>query len=318
MPHAYDPEVEAAIRPMLDRFSQASKIPPGDVLARRAAMDEAVKHFNPLPYIGDVTTKDYQASATDGQSLLVRWFTKTDAPTTAGPAILFVHGGGMILGNVKMFQHVIAGIVSMSGVPFAAVEYRVAPEHPHPTLVEDCYAGLTWLRDNAKELNVDPSRIGIMGESAGGGIAAGVTLMARDRKFTPPLAKSILIYPMLDDRNTVLDEKIAPFALWNYDDNITGWGALLGKDVGGENVSPYAAPARATDLSGLPPTYIDVGQLDIFVYEDMEYANRIARAGGTVEFHLHPGCLHGYDTFASQADVSKRAIQDRVRVIKSI
>jgi acetyl esterase/lipase len=123
----------------------------------------------------------------------------------------------MIMGSVELFQNPIAGLVSMSGVPFAAVEYRLAPEHPHPTLVEDCYAGLTWLRDNAKELSVDPSRIGIMGESAGGGIAAGVTLMARDRTFTPPLAKSILIYPMMDDRNTILDEKLAPFVFWSYD-----------------------------------------------------------------------------------------------------
>jgi acetyl esterase/lipase len=224
----------------------------------------------------------------------------------------------MIMGSVELFQNPIAGLVSMSGVPFAAVEYRLAPEHPHPTLVEDCYTGLTWLRDNAKELSVDPSRIGIMGESAGGGIAAGVTLMARDRTFTPPLAKSILIYPMMDDRNTILDEKLAPFVFWSYDDNSTGWAALLGKDVGGKNVSPYAAPARATDLSGLPPTYIEVGQLDIFMYEDMEYACRIAWAGGVVEFHLHPGCPHGFENFAPQVDVSKRAIQDRVRAIKSI
>jgi acetyl esterase/lipase len=318
MPYAYDPEIEAAMKPMRDILSVASKIPYGNVLARRTAIDEVQKRFNRPPFPDDVTTKDYQVAASNGQSIVVRWFTQRDCQTTAGPAILFVHGGGMILGSVEMFQNGIASLVSMSGVPFAAVEYRLAPEHPHPTLVEDCYTGLTWLRDNAKALNIDPSRIGIMGESAGGGIAAGVTLMARDRKLTPPLAKSILIYPMLDDRNIVTNEEILPFLFWDYEDNKTGWASLLGKDFGGENVSQYAAPARANDLSGLPPTYIDVGQLDIFLNEDVEYATRISRAGGIVEFHLHSGCPHGFESIAPQADVSKRAIQDRVRVIKSI
>jgi acetyl esterase/lipase len=143
------------------------------------------------------------------------------------------------------------------------VEYRLAPEHRYPTPVEDCYSGLQWLAGHADELDVDPERIAVMGDSAGGGLAAAVALMSRDRGG-PTLAHQILIYPMLDDRNTSPDPEIVPFAVWSYDDNITGWGALLGEAVGGASVSPYAAPARAIDLSGLPSCYLKVGQLDIF------------------------------------------------------
>ena len=127
-----------------------------------------------------------------------------------------------------------------------------------------------------------------MGDSAGGGLAAGVCLMARDRGG-PPIAQQLLIYPMLDDRPTTPDPQLVPFLTWTYDDNLTGWAALLGDSAGADAVSPYAAPARATDLTGLPDTYIDVGDLDIFRNEDITYARRLSDAGVPTELHLHPG-----------------------------
>jgi acetyl esterase/lipase len=148
-------------------------------------------------------------------------------------------------------------------------------------------------------------------------LAAAVALLARDRGG-PDLAAQILIYPMLDDRNTIPDPEIAPFAVWSYDDNITGWGALLGDAIGGPDVPAYAAPARATDLSDLPPCYIEVGQLDIFRDEDLAYAQRLNRAGVNVEFHLRPGVPHEFETYAHTSDVARRSGADRLRSLRGI
>jgi acetyl esterase/lipase len=156
-----------------------------------------------------------------------------------------------------------------------------------------------------------------MGDSAGGGLAAAVALLARERGG-PAISCQVLIYPMLDDRTTTPDAQIAPFATWTYDDNITGWGALLGERAGSDGVSPLAAPARATDLTGLPPAYIEVGELDIFRVEDVGYAGRLAAAGVRAELHVHPGAPHAFDAIAPDASVTMRAVEDRLRVLRSL
>jgi acetyl esterase/lipase len=228
----------------------------------------------------------------------------------------------MIMGLEQLghiYDIVVRDYVAISGVPMLVVDYRVAPEHPHPTPVEDCYAALRWLAERAAALGVDPARLAVMGDSAGGGLAAGVSLLARDRRG-PTLAQQLLIYPMLDDRTTTPDPQLAslPFLIWTYDDNVTGWAALLGDSAGTGAVSPYAAPARADDLTGLPDAYIDVGDLDIFRDEDVTYARRLADAGIPTELHVHPGCPHGFETLASGADVSRRAIGDRIRRLRAL
>lgn len=217
----------------------------------------------------------------------------------------------------RIYDLAVRDYVAASGVPMLVVDYRVAPEHPHPTPVEDCYAALRWLATNAASLGVDPARLAVMGDSAGGGLAAAVCLLARDRGG-PAVAQQILIYPMLDDRAATPDCSLLPYLTWTYDDNVTGWGALLGADAGSESVSPYAAPARATDLSGLPDTYLDVGDLDIFRSEDISYATRLADAGVPTELHVYPGCPHAFEALAPSAGVSKRALSDRVRRLRSL
>jgi acetyl esterase/lipase len=142
--------------------------------------------------------------------------------------VLYLHGGGMILGSVAIFDGPVSRYVAHTGVAMPSIEFRLAPEHPHPTPVEDAYAGLVWLAAHAEELGVDRNRIAVIGDSAGGGLAAGVSILNRDRGG-PALARQILLYPMLDDRNTNVDPHIAPFAGWSYDHNITGWNALLGE-----------------------------------------------------------------------------------------
>jgi len=261
----------------------------------------------------EVDRHDHVAASFDGEDVLVRWYAGTSA---RGSAAVYLHGGGMICGSVDLYDRLVAAYVADSGVPMLAVEYRCAPEHPHPTPAEDSFAGLAWLHDHAGELGVDPKRIAVMGDSGGGGLAAAVTLMARDRGVA--VARQILVYPMLDDRTTTPDPALVPFAGWSYDDNYTGWHALLGDTIGTDDVDAYAAPARARDLRGLPPTYIEVGELDIFRDESIEYAQRIARAGTSVELHVHPGCAHGFDRMNPDADVVRRARADRVRALQRV
>jgi len=316
MAFTLDPHVQAALAPMVAAMADAAPPPVGDVRTRRLITEAIMARTaaaQPMP--SDVTTVDYHTLAADGAQILLRWYVKDGA--APGAAVLYLHGGGMIMGSVALYDGPVARYVSYSGAPMLSVDYRLAPEHPHPTPVEDCYAGLRWLSAHAAELGVDPSRIAVMGDSGGGGLAAALALLARDRGG-PALARQILIYPMLDDRNTMPDPAIAPFALWTYDDNSTGWGALLGDAIGGPDVSAYAAPARATDLTGLPAAYIEVGQLDIFRDEDLAYAQRLSRAGVEVEFHLRPGVPHEFETFAFDADVARRSSADRRRILTSL
>ncbi len=314
-----DPEVAQALAPMAAAMAGSTPPPVGDVATRRMILEGVIAHAGDAqPRPADVTMTDYHAKAEDGTPILLRWYTKDGSTATEpGPAAVFLHGGGMILGNVTLFDTTVARYVSSSGTPILSVDYRLAPEHPYPTPVEDAYTALTWLHDHAEELGVDPARIAVMGDSAGGGLAAGVALLARDRGG-PALARQILIYPMLDDRNTTPDPALEPFLTWTYDDNVTGWGALLGTDAGSDDVPCAAAPARAQDVSGLPPTYVDVGELDIFRDEDVEYARRIAATGTSVELHVHPGAPHGFEIFAPDADVARRTRADRIRVLRSL
>jgi acetyl esterase/lipase len=267
----------------------------------------------PIP--ADVTTSEHHATADDGAQIRLRWYAKDGAEP--GPAVLFFHGGGYIFGHIDLFDGPVSRYVSASGVAFMSVEYRRAPEHPFPTPLEDAYAALRWLHEHAGELGVDPDRIAVMGDSAGGGMAAALTILTRERGG-PKIARQILLMPMLDDRTREPDPHIAPFALWSYDDSATAWPALLGDAAGGPDVPATAAPARLEDATGLPPAYIEVGQIDVFRDEDLAYATKLSRAGVPVEFHLHPGAPHEFDSIAFASDVARRAIADRVRVLKSI
>jgi len=227
------------------------------------------------------------------------------------PVIYNTHGGGMILGSRRLevpgyLPYVVEGLAAV-----VSVEYRLAPENPDPAPVEDCYTGLVWTATHAKELSLDPDRILIVGSSAGGGLAAGTALLARDRGF-PTLTHQILICPMLDDRlQTVSSQMLDRQGTWDRNDNLFGWTALLGERRGGPEVSIYAAPARAQDLSGLPKTFIDVGGLESFRDEALIYAQRLSEAGVSVDFHLWAGGFHGFDLIAPQAALSQASLYVR-------
>jgi acetyl esterase/lipase len=317
MTFTLDAEVAAVLATATGQNGPPPAPPAGDVAGRRAALDPMLDYFNnhAQPVAGKVDISDHSVVTPDGVTLLARWYRQPSSDSRA--AVLYLHGGGMILGSVPIFDGPVSRYVARTGVPMLSLQYRLAPEHPHPVPVEDAYAGLTWLAGHAAELAIDPGRIAVMGDSAGGGLAAGVAILSRDRSG-PALARQLLIYPMLDDRTTLPDPNIAPLAGWSYDDNVTGWDALLGTGHEQREIDPSAAPGRLTDAAGLPPAYIEVGQLDIFRDEDIRYALTLSQAGVPLELHLHPGVPHEYDAIAPGADVSRRAQDDRDRVLRSL
>lgn len=232
------------------------------------------------------------------------------------PGVYFIHGGGMMLGTRRSGADELAAWVEEAGVVGVSVEYRLAPEYRHPAPVEDCYAGLTWTAAHTAELGISSPALIIAGQSAGGGLAAATALMARDRGG-PPLSHQILVCPMLDDRGiTPSSGEIDHVGFWGRISNLTGWTALLGDSRGGPDVSPYAAPARATDLTGLPPAFIDVGSVDMFRDEDIDYAARLSRAGVSVEFHLWPGGFHGFEGTVPDSKLGRAALSARLGYLR--
>ena len=307
-----DPAIATALAARAERAAGVEVPARGDALALRALINAGFPaSFAGLAATPDVSWTGYQATAEDGAAIELRWYTRAGAQP--GSAVAYIHGGGMICGTIDYYDPLVRQYVQWTGVPFLSVEYRLAPEHPGETPARDSLAGLRWLADHAAELGVDPARIAVMGDSGGGGVGAGAAILARDTGVA--LARQILIYPMLDDRNTVPDPYIAPTATWTYDMNYTGWHALLGDAIGTDGVSPAAAPARLEDFTGLAPAYIEVGSLDIFRDESSDYAQRLLKAGIDAEFHLHLGSPHGHDWMSLGTPLGDRWKADRIRVI---
>lgn len=252
----------------------------------------------------------------EGQpDVLVSIFRRQDHQP-GGPGFFHTHGGGMIMGDRFYGIEVVLDWVLTLDAVGVTVEYRLAPEHPDPAPVQDCYAALVWTADNADELGFDPRQLVIVGGSAGGGLAAGVSLLARD-SGGPALAGQVLIYPMLDDRNDSLSsQQFVGEGIWDRISNDTGWDALLGERRKTDEVSIYASPSRATDLSGLPPAYIEVGSAEVFRDEDVAYASAMWAWGGSAELHVWPGAYHGFDLAAPQAALSVISRENRTAWVK--
>lgn len=317
MPLTYDPEFLALVgKPALDAQRNAV-LPIHDVMGRRERMAAFVAGSKPdLP--ADVEQHIHHIEAPDGYKVPVYRLQKKIVRTGSAPtaAILHMHGGGYVGVSAEDATPSIAVYVSYSGIPIFSVDYRLAPENPYPVPLEDCWISLLWLQSHAKEFNIDPSMIAIMGESAGGGLAAALAPLARDRKFSPPLAKQILIYPMIDDQTH--SDYTKGVAIFGMEDVITGWAAYLGPLYRTDSIPIYAAASRITNVEGLPPLYLDVGQLDIFVQENFEYVQKFVKAGIATEFHIYTGVPHAFHRFAPTATVTKRAFANRVGAMLSI
>jgi acetyl esterase/lipase len=310
----WDPEVEAAIQPLLAARAERGLPAVGDIATRRAnsrLLFDVVSQRAGIP-VQPVKVSHHAALADDGHRIPLRLYRPDRA--RQGPLVVDIHGGGMISGTLDQNEVLLTSLSARAELAILTPDYRLAPEHPDPSPVQDCYATVRWAAVHATELGIDPARIAVMGGSAGGGLAAGVTLLARDRGG-PAIARQLLIYPMLDDRTRTADPQMAHALLWGADDNVTGWDALLGAADG---VSIYAAPARAIDLSDLPPAYIDVGGLYLFRDEDVAYATLLARSGVPVELHVLPGVPHAFDILAPGSAAAQRALDGRLRFLREL
>jgi acetyl esterase/lipase len=304
----FDPELAAALAVWGEQLPPTLTIEMLPALRNGAAGLDAVT--GDMLAEARITTREVTIPSYDGVDIALSILEPVGRRGT-GPGLYHTHGGGMIIGDRW------AGVATMFdwlhryNAVLVTVEYRLAPEHPDPTPVEDCYAGLVWTADHADELGIDRDRLMILGASAGGGLAAGTTLLARDRKG-PALVGQLLMCPMIDDRDdTISTTQIDGIGVWDRGSNITGWTALLGDRKGGPDVSIYASPARADDLSGLPPAYIDCGSAEVFRDEAVAYATKLWRAGVQAELHVWAGGFHGFDLMAPQAAVSQQSIAAR-------
>lgn len=247
-----------------------------------------------LAVIPDATGSSEWIRRADGSQLELRRYLPSTLDTTISRSvILWIHGGGMFLGSARQDDAHAQELSEALGIRIASVDYRLAPEHPYPESLDDCYTALTWLAERY-------DRVAVVGASAGGGLAAGLALLARDRSG-PAIAALQLAYPMLDDRETDGARELANTVVWNARLNRVGWDAYLG----GRPADQYAAPARATDLSGLPPTYVDTGDIDLFCDEDTAFADGIRAAGGAIDFFVETGAPHGFDLIAPEAKLSR-------------
>lgn len=301
--------VDPALRPLLEAWPTLT--------VTSATLAEARARAMPFPQteVSGVSVEERRVPGPAGAPDIGLRLYRPVAATGPVGCIYHIHGGGYIMGSAQEVDFVYRPLAAALGCVIVSVDYRLAPEAVYPAAIEDCYAGLAWTFAQADALGIDPRRTGVMGESAGGGLAAALALLARDRG-EHRLAFQHLVYPMLDDRTGVRPPPAtAGQFIWNPESNRFAWGALLGQAPGGHDVSPYAAAARAEDLTGLPPSFVMTGALDLFADEDIDYARRLIAAGVPTELHVYPGAFHGFDALAG-IPVADQARADRLAALQ--
>ena len=311
MQRTYDPAIEAEAR-------KIPKLDLSDPVAARAAHRKFMRLLEAQGFKRPTDSRVDEVERTipgprGAPDVRVRLYLPKQRSTGLRPAFVNFHGGAFMLGDLETEHPRCLVMSAEAGAVSLGVDYRLAPENPFPAGLEDCYAALCWVAEHAAELGVDPGRIAVGGGSAGGNLAAAVCLLARDRGG-PHIAFQMLFYPVLDDRCETPSMKAGrDFYVWSYENSLIMWDYYLGKDR--TSVSPYAAPARAADLSGLPSAYIMTAEHDPLRDEGIVYAMRLMEAGVSVELHNFPGTVHGFD-FMTPSDISGRAVKESVEVFK--
>ncbi len=305
-----DPELAAVI----DLLPKIDLVDP--VAARRAFEEILVAITFDIPGIETLHVEDRMVPGFEGDpDVPVRVYRPAGATAARVPGVLMIHGGGFVIGSVES-EHAGAALMAIdTGAVVVSVDYRLAPEHPYPAGLHDCYAALSYLHAEADALHVDPARVALSGASAGGGLAAATALLARDRGG-PPICFQLLQIPELDDRlETGSMETFVDSPMWNRPLALQSWQAYLGPLYRSADVPDYAAPARAADLSGLPPAYVSTAENDPLRDEGITYAQRLLQAGVSVELHQFPGTFHG-SALVTTAAVSKRAQRESALVLR--
>lgn len=312
-PVPYDPELEPGLAAFLDLVEQIP-LRADTIIANREHFETILPPIETVLADRPVRMSEHRVPGPPGApEIAVTVFRPRTDPADGArrPALFGIHGGGMVLGNRFFGVEALLEYVQRHEAVAATVEYRLAPDSPAPAQSEDCYAALCWFAQNATDFGFDPQRLVVTGDSAGGGLSAAVALMARDRGG-PAIAGQLLGCPMLDDRNeTVSAWQYDGLGAWDRNNNDTAWNAILGQRRGTDRVTAQEAPARAGDLSGLPPAFIDVGAAEVFRDEAVDYATRIWATGGRAELHVWAGGYHGFSGFSPDANVSRAAAAAR-------
>lgn len=311
-----DPEVQVALDRMPGQFRPRALFDFDDMPATRQRLAQMLEAAVPREPDPSVETRAASIPTPDGAMIELRIHQQAGSSGETGRAVIYwVHGGGMVIGSAADDDENLARYVRETGCIAVSVDYRLAPEHPYPTPQEDNYSGLVWVVDHADELGIDPARLVIGGASAGGGLAASLAIMARDRKG-PAIGLQLLFCPMLDHRNdTPSSGEITDIGIWDQVMNGRGWAALLG-DLQSGAVPGAASPAREQNLAGLPPAFIDVGTVEVFRDEAIAYASRLLTSGVQTELHVWPGGFHGYDAFAATASISVGTQDARLAAVR--
>lgn len=311
--------------PQRDRIDPESLVPlaalyealPGgfnaipDIVARRETLYGMLAQMTAdLPPNPNVGTEDVSIDGPGGDVALRIY--RPASPAATRPGIYFIHGGGMVLGNLETDHLTAVMLCEALGAVVVSVDYRLAPEHPYPAGPDDCYAGLEWMAAKADDLGFDPARLALYGGSAGAGLAISTALRARDQAG-PSICFVMAPYPMIDDRNeTASSLEIVDVGIWDRAGNLEAWAWYLG----GREADHYAAPARAEELTGLPPMFIDVGDQDMFHDEDVTFAERLEAAGVSTELHVYPGAYHASEVFAPTAALSQQIWANRIAALQ--
>jgi acetyl esterase/lipase len=305
-----DPELREAALRMREVTQGYSPLSLEKLSLRR----EAIAALAP-PWLDNIPVQERTIPGLQGQPD-VTIFIVNAKPGTKTPAILHLHGGGFNAGSSRAAMSNIQDLAASLGCVVVSVEYRLAPETPFPGALHDNHAALIWLHNHASEIGADPTRIAILGESAGGGHAAMLALQLRNTPHAPNFLA--LLYPMLDDRtgSTIpVPAHIGAFG-WNVESNIFGWQCLLGHPPGTDATPEHAAPARAQNLTGLPPTFIGTGALDQFVSENIEFARRLIESGVPTELVVAPGAIHGFDMLAKDTEIARRFTTQKLAALR--